>query len=130
LTSPELKQNLILDIEEKILASAMSAIFKINKKQNNNKKRVLGKCPRYPYVPGFIKIPIAVVEIFATADARTYERPYERTYNDHFNMLSVLPDNMKFKVIIIKDLCLFAFSLADLRARTGFRLAALWCDDE
>jgi hypothetical protein len=44
-----MKQNLILNTEEKILlASLMSAILKIIKKTKQKTKRVLGNIARYP----------------------------------------------------------------------------------
>jgi hypothetical protein len=67
--SPELKQKLILDIEEKILlASILSAILKINQNTQNTGS---GEFVPGTQIPSFIKIPIAVVEIFVTVDTRT-----------------------------------------------------------
>jgi hypothetical protein len=80
----------------------MLSIFNIKFKKKNGLWGIVSGT----HIPGFIKIPIAVVEIFATADARmnvrTYERTNERTHNDHFNMLSVLPDNIIIKADIIQ----------------------------
>jgi hypothetical protein len=86
-TSTELKQKLILDKEEKfLLASALSAIFKVN--QNKQKKTVWQMFPS-THLPSFIQISSAVSEKQGR-DGRTHARTDARTYTSENNKLSLL----------------------------------------